>query len=210
LQTTSSVPLRGALLLVAVAAAGCAHYAVRPMPGAPAIPALRSAQAGVELTVSEPRDAYAAFDADLRASGVFPVLLQVANHSAQAVTVSPRTLKLTGQGASYRLLGPGDVSERIQYSPAAHYFSWGYGLLGLGVVPGTVDHFRAEAANRDIWRDLRQKSLGETTASAGGMVRGFVYFEVPESTAPLQLTALVTTSDGGALRYVVDFPAGSR
>ena len=175
------------------------------MPGTLREPSLQ-AHSDVSLAMGQPSDAKAAFDVNLRKARVFPVLLQIENRSPSAVSVVRESVKLSGPAGAYRRLTSSEVSERVQYSPAARYFAWSFGLFGIGIIPGIVDHFRAEAANRAIWRDIQEKRLDDAPVGSGRTTRGFVYFDAPTSSDPRQFECTIETSDGNHLQYVLPLP----
>lgn len=186
-----------------VSIVGCAHYDIRLIPDPPKELVLHRSQAGVTLMVSHPKDAFATFDANLHGNDIFPVLLFFENHTERTLTVSKRDMTLSGDELKFRQLSAGEVSERLLFSPAGRYFAWSFGLFGIGIVPGIIDHFKAESANQAIWQDILAKELRDFAAGPGDVVKGFVFFDVPGINSPSQFTSIATTSDGQIRRFVV-------
>ena len=116
-------------------------------------------------------------------------------------------MRLSSPAAAYRPLGTSEVAERLQYAPLGRYCAWSFGLFGIGMIPGIVEYFRAETANRAIWNDLSSKRLATGPVRLGDAVSGFVFFEVPRQVDPEELQSTVTTADGQTLRYVLRLAA---
>ena len=201
--------LRALGLLCVVATTGCAHYAVRPTPTALREPIVRN-ESGVSLAMAQPADAMAAFDADLRRRGVFPVLLHLENRAGTSVTIARESMRLSSAAGVHRQLSSSDVAERLQYSPMARYFAWSFGLFGIGMIPGIVDYFRAETANRAIWDDIARKRLASVSVRSGDVMSGFVFFDVARSVQAEELETTVVTADGQTLRYVLRLQSATR
>lgn len=188
--------------------AACAHYQARPTPDLQRDGAMGQTIEGVRLMVGRAEESYGAFEADLKGQGVFPLLLHYQNDSAAAVSAARRDILLTSQGVRCKQLSLGDVSERIGFSPAGRYFAWSYGLLGIGIVPGTIDHFKAEEANRTLSDDLVAKELQDFTLAPSGRALGFVFFECPNGAPPTEVRELLSSSDGRVFHFVVPFVEG--
>ena len=184
----------------------CAHYEARPTPEPPREAMMAQTVEGIRLTASRPEESYGAFEADLQGNGIFPLLLYYQNDSALSVQAARRDIVLSSRGGGCRQLAVGDVSERIGFSPAGRYFAWSYGLFGIGIIPGTIDHFKAEEANRAISQDLVAKELRDVTLAPSEKAQGFVFFECPNNSRPTELREALSAADGRLLRFTIEFP----
>lgn len=197
------------LVFVVTLLSACAHYEARPTPAVPSRQALAQAVDGVELAVAPPEDAYSAFEADWRGNGIFPLLLHVENRSEWVISSARRDLVLSTRLGICRQLSIGDVRERVGFSPAGRYFAWSYGLFGIGIVPGAIDHFKAEEANHAMTQDLVSKEMRDLSLTPAEKADGFVFFDCGVGELPTSLQDELTAPGDRKLRFSIPF-AGER
>jgi len=186
---------------------GCAHYEIKPVPSFPRAGMLKNSQSGVDIYISSFEDegvAADAFDADLRGNNVFGLFVRIANHSNEEVRVSRKRMLLSCDQRFFPQMTFDNVANRLRFSPIKRYFAWSLGLLGIGIIPGTVDGYKAVSENRSMQEDLSDKVLRNRILLPGGVVAGFLFFDVDKTVQPTDFTVEIGTSSGQKVLFSME------
>lgn len=155
------------------------------------LPTVQAARNGIEVSIEEYFSSHKsrrAFDADLGASRILPLLMHIRNNSDRDYRLERRRIEARRQeeplvplpgivaaesGAARNPLWPALVNTAA-IGPLAIFF-------GVGTLAGSATH--TEKINRQIERHFERIELGDRVLKAQESAVGFVFFQLPSSAA---------------------------
>lgn len=162
------------------------------------LPTVRRVQAGVEFSVEEffsPNKSRRAFDADLGAQGILPLLVRVENNGFETYRVQQNQMRVflgdqqltplyaheaANRGASRDYVWNALVNTAAM-GPLAMYF----GVASLGATAS-----QGRAVNRRVEQHFERMEFQDVLLKPGDQTEGFVFFQLPSSTKRLERLVL--------------------
>lgn len=182
-----------ALLLLLMLGACTSTFEPRMSAGAleaPRLPTAKEVHAGVEISVEEYYSSHKsrrAFDADLAAQGVLPLLVHIENRSSQEYRLQRRQIRAVVDGQTLVDLHGIEAAEigalrnpawnalvnTAAVGPLAMFF-------GLATIAGSAS--QTQKINRQIEHHFERMELTERILKPNETASGFVFFRIPAKT----------------------------
>ena len=169
------------LLAIALNFHGCASYTPTLVRLIPSGPDTKKAENG-DLTVYAEEfvtgeKSQRAFDANMPAEGVLPILISVENTGQKPFDVNVADVCLRGE-KPFKLLAPEDAALRAQRGTAARALGWSM-IVPIITIPFAIgaSAIHTGDVNQQIVRDFVAKGLPDGAVLPNKEKSGFVFFE---------------------------------
>jgi len=169
----------------------------------PKLPTARAFQAGVEVSIEEYFSSHKsrrAFDADVGANGVLPILIYLENRGDQEYRIERRQIKASLNGQPLAPLHGLDAAETgARHNPAwnALVNTAAIGplaiIFGLGTMAASAS--QTEKINRQIEQHFERVELANRLLKPNETATGFVFFKTPWNTGNTDGLMLEITLD---------------
>lgn len=160
---------------------------------APRLPTAKEVRGGVEVSIEEYYSSHKsrrAFDADVGARGVLPLLIHIENRSGQDYRLERRNIKASLNGQPLAVAHGIEAAEigalrnpawnalvnTAALGPMAMFF-------GVGVIAGSAS--QTQKINRQVEQHFERMELADRILKPGENATGFVFFKVPGGSANL-------------------------
>lgn len=205
------MPLKSLCLVAGMFVAGCTSTFEPRMNGGalepPRLPAAKVVRAGVEVSIEEYYSSHKsrrAFDADLGASGVLPILIHLENKSVRDYRIERLQIKANLNGEPLAPLQALDAAalgalrnpawnalvNTAALGPLAIYF--GFGTMALSAS-------QTQKINRQIEHHFERMELADRSLKPDETTTGFIFFRIPGSARELDGLALELKLDAEIL-----------
>lgn len=166
----------------------------------PREPTVREDRDGLDVSIEEFATASKslhAFDADLIAHGVLPLLVRIENNSGQNYRIKEQDIRVLLDDTSLAQLIGGEASEQAassEYAGKAFFWTVAAGPFAVILWPSTIaaSATHTHTVNRRIRQHFEALEFTDALIKPGQAAAGFVYFAIPTSLKGLtNMTVLV-------------------
>lgn len=155
--------------------------------GAPRLPTARAVQAGVEVSIEEyysSQKSRRAFDADVGANGVLPILVHVENKSGQDYRLERSAIRAMWNGQPLANIHGLDAAEigalrNPAWNALVNTAAMGPLAIYFGVLAIAGSASQTQTINRQIEHHFEQMELAERVLKPNETATGFVFFRTP-------------------------------
>ncbi len=203
----SKISLQSCVIILGCSLTACmSTFEPRITAGAleqPKLPTARAFQAGVEVSIEEYFSSHKsrrAFDADVGANGVLPILICLENRGSQEYRIERQQIKAILNGQPLAPLHGLDAAETgARRNPAwnALVNTAAIGPLaivfGLGTMVASAS--QTDKINRQIEQHFERMELANRLLKPNETATGFVFFKIPSTTGSIDGLMLEITLD---------------
>ncbi len=195
--------MRGISLIIACFLASCASYTptlARLDPTGPNVSRGVSGELALYVEEYATREkAEKAFDTDLAAEGVLPLLIYAENNGGESYEVKTRDIVVRGNSSALKALTPEEAASRVERSAVASALGWSMIVPIIAIpiaVAGSAIH--TSSVNKQIVQDFAGKAFADGVIPPRKDRSGFLFFELEEGRQSLAGLSLEMT-----VRHVV-------
>jgi hypothetical protein len=181
-------------------------------------PTVVQTQDGLEISVEEfasPHKSRQAFDAEVAAYGVLPLLVRLENKSSESFTVLAKQFRATLGDQNLELLYGAEAANQAatsEYAGKALGWTVATGPFAIVLWPVTIAGSAAhtQSVNNRIRQHFSSLELTDALLRPNQSAAGFVYFKVPAGIKNIERLTLTTTASAEkpakTLSYTFSFP----